>query len=267
MLEFTDDTAPHQLAFQAYGTEVRVCANAPEILGRIEPLLPPGWERCKPTPVQQRVGMLLEDDGTYSIYNGSTRVSQGHELELSLVVIDGQLRGWVALTSPDMTFVHAGAVALDGRAIVFPGHSFSGKTTLTAALVQAGATYYSDEFAVLDSEGLVHPYPKPLSLRPPPSLGQVETPVEELGGVAGNEPLPLGMAVVTSYRPGAEWAPKPMSPGTAALAFLSNTVTARTRPDQAMQAITRAIDGAVAFESERGDASEMADRLLAGMAA
>jgi hypothetical protein len=30
-----------------------------------------------------------------------------------------------------------------------------------AELVRAGATYYSDEFAVLDSRGRVHPFPRP----------------------------------------------------------------------------------------------------------
>ena len=34
-----------------------------------------------------------------------------------------------------------------------------------AALVRAGAEYYSDEFAPLDAGGLVHPFAKPLSIR------------------------------------------------------------------------------------------------------
>ena len=37
-----------------------------------------------------------------------------------------------------------------GRAIVIPGRTFSGKSTLVAELVRAGATYYSDEYAVED---------------------------------------------------------------------------------------------------------------------
>ena len=55
-------------------------------------------------------------------------------------------------------FIHAGVVGWQGRAIVIPGRSFSGKSTLVAALLQAGATYYSDEFAVLDGRGYVHPF-------------------------------------------------------------------------------------------------------------
>jgi hypothetical protein len=265
MLQFTEETAPHQVSLEAYGTSLRVCTNTPDLLSQLEALLPPGWRACDPTPEQEALGILLEADDSYSVYRGATRVSEGHNLRLSLIMLDGQIRGYVAVTSPDKTFVHAGAIAHRGRAIVFPGHSFSGKTTLTAALVRAGAEYCSDEFAVLGPDGLVYPYPKPLSLREDPANGQVETRVEELGGTATAEPLPLGLLVITSYRPGAKWRPKPLSPGTAALAMLSNTVTARTRPEVAMQTIKRALEGAVAVESERGEAAELAKELLNGV--
>ncbi len=41
--------------------------------------------------------------------------------------------------------VHAGVVAIDGRAIVIPAASGTGKTTLTAACLHAGFDYLSDE--------------------------------------------------------------------------------------------------------------------------
>ena len=262
MLEFTDETAPHDIAFEAFGVETRVCVDSTELLPRIERFLPPGHRKLPPTPAQHKHGMIRELDGTYSVYHGTTRVSQGEGLELSLIVLEGQVRGYVAMNSPDMTFVHAGAVAHDGRVMIFPGSSFSGKTTLVAALVRAGATYYSDEFAVLDPDGLVHPYAKPLSLRPDPPTEEVDYTVEELGGVAGVEPLPLGMAVVTNYKPGAQWQPQPMATGAAALALFSNSVNGREAPAVAMRAITRAIEGALVLEGERGEADLIAEDLL-----
>ena len=39
-----------------------------------------------------------------------------------------------------------------------PGRSLSGKSTLVLSFVERGADYYSDEYAVFDSEGRVHPY-------------------------------------------------------------------------------------------------------------
>src|SRR5207247_125098 len=83
---------------------------------------------------------------------------------------------------------HAGAVAHRGRIALLPGQSFAGKTTLTAALVELGALYYSDEFAVLDADGLVHPYAKDLSIRDHGRMQRSDTPVETLGGLAGRVP-------------------------------------------------------------------------------
>jgi hypothetical protein len=140
--------------------------------------------------------------------------------------------------------------------------SFAGKTTLVAALVRAGARYYSDEFAVLDKNGLVHPYAKPLSLRDENHI-QNEHSVESLGGTAGDEPLPVGAIAVTSYRPGGEWQPRRLTPGEGAMAMLANTVPARERPEESLRAVKLAVDGAVVLESERGEADALAPLLLA----
>jgi hypothetical protein len=262
MLEFTDETAPYQIAFELYGAAARVCTNSQAVLEQIEPLLPPGWRPCPSEAATERLGLLQEEDGTYSVYLGIRRVSEGQGLKLSLVVLDGQIRGHIALYSPHMTFIHAGAVAHDGVAMIFPGQSFSGKTALVSALVRAGATYLSDEFAVLGEDGLVYPYAKPLSLRSESGTSQVERHVSEFGGAAGEGARPLGVAVVTSYRPGAEWRPRRLTPGEGALALLSHAVPARQRPKETIQAITRLLQNAVVLEGERGEADELADELL-----
>ncbi|WP_157871812.1 hypothetical protein [Gloeothece verrucosa] len=102
----------------------------------------------------------------------------------------------------DKLFVHAGVVGWRGRAIVIPGRSFSGKTTLAAALVKAGAIYYSDEYAVIDRDGLVHPYPRPLCIREGvgEQIKRRKCSVEELGGQAGTDPIPVGLVVHTKYQ-------------------------------------------------------------------
>ena len=75
----------------------------------------------------------------------------------------------VAEYAPRRIFVHAGVVGWKDRAILIPGLSHSGKTTLVDQLIRAGATYYSDEYAVLDARGRVHPYPRALGMRLPGS--------------------------------------------------------------------------------------------------
>src|SRR5262249_38753244 len=128
---------------------------------------------------------------------------------------------YVAERSPRRVFVHAGVVGWRGRAIVIPGRSFSGKTTLTAALVKAGFTYYSDEYAALDSAGRVHPYARLLGIR---EHGQFERAtrytVESLGGKRGARPLPVALVIVSQYKPVAQWRPRRLSAGEGALAML-----------------------------------------------
>jgi hypothetical protein len=130
-------------------------------------------------------------------------------------------------------------------------------------LVRAGAVYYSDEFAVLDERGLVHPYAKPLSLRGDDGWSQTDHPVDRLGGIAGEHPLPIGVIAVLSFRLGAEWQPRRLSAGEGAMALLANAVPARERPEQVMRVVSCAADGATAIESDRGEAVDVAPLLLA----
>ena len=59
----------------------------------------------------------------------------------------------VATHCDQMVFVHAGVVSWHGIAILVPGRSAIGKSKVVSALVQRGATYYSDTFAVLKGCG------------------------------------------------------------------------------------------------------------------
>jgi hypothetical protein len=244
-----------------------VGASTPEILDRIRPLLPPGWRPCPRSAVEGGFSIVRDDRGRYSLFRNGKElaVTKGLELDLVLLLLDTQLRIQLGRTAPDTIFIHAGAVAHDDRMIVIPASSFGGKTTLVAALVRAGAVYYSDEFAVIGRDGLVHHYAKPLSVRGD-GLAQTDHAVESFGGVAGDEPLPLGMIVITTYKPGAEWKPQRLSPGAGAMALFANAVPAQERPQDVMQAISRAAKDVVVIEGDRGEAAEVAPLLLRELA-
>jgi hypothetical protein len=270
MRGFTDEVTPHQLIIEAFGVQVRACASSAELLMRMQDLLPPGWREVDGRPDARRIGIVDEEDGTFSVYNYANRVCERGGPDLALVVFNDQVQSFVALNAPDMIFVHAGVVAQDGEAVVIPGESFSGKSTLVEALVRRGAIYYSDEFAVVDSEGRIHPYARPLTLRRLQLEGETwsgERTVESLGGVAGHESLPLRLAVVTHYVPGAEWQPQRLSTGEAALALMSNAPAARYRPEECLRLLSRAVREATVLEGERGEAEEFAEMLLEGAVA
>jgi hypothetical protein len=225
-------------------------------------MIPPGWRRRPRSSAQQRLGLLDEGNDWYSIYRyDGACIHDAPGREYALVMLDAQIQSHVAVEAPEFIFVHAGVVADGGRAIVMPGRSFAGKTTLVRSLVEAGAMYYSDEFAVLDEAGRVHPYAKLLSFRPPKGAA-VEYHVDELGGVAGEQPLRIGLVVAALYRPGAQWDPRPLSSGAGALALLENAVPAQERPEQTIRHISRAMAGAAVLQGERGEADETAGMLL-----
>ena len=255
-----------QIAFESFGVRVGVTADTPEVLERVPALLPPYAEACPPSTADVSLEVLRAPEGGYDFLMDGSPAAQRIDLDFAITLLEAQLRIHVGLNAPNRIFVHAGVVAHDGQVIVLPGLSMAGKTSLVLALVRAGAVYYSDEFAVLDEDGLVHPYAKPVSIRDQDQI-QSDHEIENFGGVAGDEALGVSAIVFTEYRPGAEWNPIELSPGRAALAMFRNTLAAMKRSEEAMRTIKLAVDGAVLLEGDRGEASEMAQSLLDRVAA
>lgn len=255
-----------ETAFEAYGVRLLVSTNSQEVYERLPAILPPGAAACSVEEVKHRIALDGDSDGTYGLLVDETPFLSRLKLELALEVLESQLHANVALDAPDRVFVHAGAVADGKSAIVLPGRSFTGKTTLVTEFVRAGAVYYSDEYAVLDAHGRVHPYPKPLSLRGD-NHQQVDHPVTSLGGSEGDRPLTVGTILVSEYRPGAEWRPATLSTGEGVLAMLANTVPARSRPAEALRSLTRAVEGATVLEGDRGEATSVVSQVLGEVSA
>ena len=89
---------------------------------------------------------------------------------------------------------------------------------------------------------------------------------EDLGGTAGVRPLPLGLVVVTSYRPGVRWRPRPLSPGRAALELFAHTISARRDPKRAFATLRSATAEPMVLKGARGEAEEVAEALLRRLA-
>jgi hypothetical protein len=249
------------IALETYGVRVAMRTDSAQVLERLKTAFPPCWARCEPGDPDIQFTVTKVDGGFYSLVQDGEVTAGDMELDVAVEVIAFQLQHYVALHAPDTIFVHAGVVAHEDRAIVIPGVSFSGKTTLVAELVRAGATYYSDEYAVLDEQGFVHPYARPLSIRAP-DFTMADHDVETLGGSAGETPVRIGLAIVAHYQPGARWEPRRLSPGESVLALLANTVPAQERPAQALSAIKHAIDGAIVLEGERGEATDIVEQVV-----
>ena len=169
---------------------------------------------------------------------------------------------FVAERAPDHLFVHAGVVGWEGRAIVMPGSSFAGKTTLVQAWLEAGATYYSDEFAVFDRAGRVHPFARPLAIRDSPAALTRRVPVSALGAKSGTTPLPVGLVLVSSYRLDARWRPRRLTAARTLLALMRHTVAARGTPAHSMPILKQAVSGTTALAGVRGEARALVSAVL-----
>jgi hypothetical protein len=255
-------------AFTTHGLRLGVRANSRAALEDLRRHLPPRWRPSYRTRVDCLYSVIVGDGAPrggmrrfHLLYADSTRLARTMEIAELVRAFESDVEIYVAAMAPERIFVHAGVVGWRGHAILIPGPSGSGKSRLVEALLRRGATYYSDEFAVLDSRGRVYPFRRPLHLRPHtdreerPDAVHVSTP-------RGMSPLPAGLILVTSYKRGGRWHPRLLSPGEATMALLAHTVPARLRPKQAVLALVRAARGATALRGPRGEAEDMAATVL-----
>ena len=257
------------ISFLAYGVRVGVRVNDKEALAQVVDHLPPGWIPG-PSPIVKRLyslkvggeGSRLNLRRFHILYSNAARLGRSLDLAPVLKLFESDLHLYVAEAAPRRVFVHAGVVGWQGQAIVIPGRSFSGKTTLVMELVRAGATYLSDEYAVLDARGRVHPYPRKLWIRDSSTFETERCSVESLGGSYGVRPLPVGLVVVTKYKAGARWRPGPLTPGQGALALLDNAVSIQRQPDRTFPVLSKIASDASILKGVRGEARDMVDSIL-----
>jgi hypothetical protein len=257
---------------RSHGVRIGVRVSTSAAMELVRPRLPPTWRDSDDEVVDRIYSLVVggQDPKTPSIkryhvaYADFVKLERQLTLEPVLDALESDIGMFVAEHAPRHVFVHAGVVGFAGKALVLPGKSFSGKSTLVAALVKAGAEYYSDEFAVLDAKGRVHPYPRHLALRDE-KIRQYKRDPAELGRV-GRRALPVGLVVSSHYKAGTRWRPRPLSAGEAAMELLANTIPARGRPKAVLATLSQALAHAQALKGNRGEADIVAPRLLEALA-
>jgi len=246
---------------QCYGVNVGFRANSTKVLAAIDPTLIPASCICD-RQVPDITYSLCADEkrGLYTASTGAETLFEATDLNILLTDLKVHIQHAVAEASMEHVFVHAGVVACRGRAIVLPGRSFCGKSTLVRELLLHGAVYLSDEFAVLDEDGLVHPFPRPLSLR----IGDARVPCDpiDLGAQTATGPMPVYAVVFTRFEPEGEFHPLPITPGRAIVEVLNNVVAVRANPRKSLRTARAATSKSIVLESTRGEASQAAALLL-----
>ena len=174
-------------------------------------------------------------------------------------VLDDAILHHLATTT--LRAVHAGAVLWQERILLLPGSSHAGKSSLVAEFLRRGATYFSDEYALIDPEGCVHPYPRPLLLRDG-SPEQFPILAAEWHAPVGRAPAPVGWIFSLEYAPGTHWDIAPISQSEALLTLLRNTPHALADTPDLVDPFLRAVTGATCYAGRRPDAAEAANQIL-----
>jgi hypothetical protein len=257
------------LSFATYGVRVGVRASRPEALDRLGPFLPPFRVPCRTdvvdcmysfreAGVSSRPGMRF----FHLAFRNGQIIARSTEMMDVLDRLESDMQVKLGDLSRSHVFLHAGVVGWRGQAILVPGRSESGKTSLVAALLEAGATYYSDEFAVLDASGRVHPFPRLLSVRGGNAGRPERRTAASYGASVGEVPLPVGLVVLTAYRRDSAFRPRSVRPARAVLGMMRHALSARRRPAPNMDVLSRVARRARTLAGPRGEAFQTAPALL-----
>ena len=251
--------------YQGFGLRIGVRANDRRLLEALGDAPISGLRPSHaPSPLVDRLYCVIAGGSEgrvrrYSLaYADTARIARSLDEAEVIAALRSDLERAVAERSRTRIFVHAGVVGWRGGAIVIPGKTQSGKTSLVQALVRAGAVYYSDEYAVFDDQGLVHPFARPLVARDGDREAGDEGPL-----LAGRVALPVRHVVATRFVDGSEWRPRPLTRAATIMALLRNTVAVRSAPDRTLRVLQASVAAASGHESARGDAAAAARALLA----
>jgi hypothetical protein len=234
----------------------------------IEEIFLPGWRLVEPDREPHTTIEIEKANGTSSAERFVIEVDR-QPVEEHLAVarlaraLDQIIHLKIAELSPEAVFLHAGVVAWQKKAILLPGRSMSGKSTLTRALTDAGALYYSDEFAPILPDGRVVPYPKALSVRQ--SCGDpAKIDAHLLGWRDGLPAVPIAVIAAVRYDPHSAPASKvhETSKAKAVVALLDNAVPAMRASERCLSTAVAATRNARCLEGNRPEAAVFASALL-----
>lgn len=184
-----------------------------------------------------------------------------------------------------MTF-HSAVAERGGKAVLIPGASGQGKTTLSASLMLRGWRLFSDEFGLFDMEsGKLVPYPRPLSIKnesidvlknfsraaqftksmtktPKGTLAYLRPTEESI--VRSTEPAELGWFIFPEFAP--EQAPllTKLDPGQAMFGLTRSSVNYDSFGERSFRILTDLVDRVPAYAMrypDLGAAGDMIDEL------
>jgi hypothetical protein len=136
-------------------------SNAPEVIAGIEACYREMLE-AKATKTVKTVKRLtvMKQGETYHVLDDGHITDETESLREVVANVNDQLVLGLIKASPGFLWLHAGAAATRDYALVFPGFSGQGKSTMVTRLCAQGWNYLSDDIVPLDLQtNKVSPFP------------------------------------------------------------------------------------------------------------
>jgi hypothetical protein len=257
--------SPHEkfgFGIQAFGLGIRVECESAETRQMLNKyLLPPMGRYDMPADSALINLQVLEEQGGLSISINAQQVATAINARDAVLASVKALDDAVVKNLKLYRAIHAGAVTLNGRALLIPGSTHAGKSSLVAQLLRNGANLLSDEYALIDNRGCVHAYPRPMLLR---NGSHKQSPVlpEELNANFAEGPANVGWILALHYDPQAGWHVEEISQGEAVILLLSNTPHEMEQSPEMISHFSCMSADAACYSGTRGDFTEATERIL-----
>lgn len=207
--------------------------------------------------VAHEVGVASAPEGGFLLGCDGRSVARVRDDDLEIALV--QLVQYHLVADETATAVfHGGALVRDGLGLMLAGAAGAGKTTLTASLLAAGHGFLSDELALVDGQGRLDGFSRPLNVKAGSlALLSANTGLraafEDARTSAGITLVPwpragadvrLARVVLPEYRAGAAFSAEVLSPGRAAAALMACLLNARNLPRGGLEVAGRIASGA-----------------------
>jgi hypothetical protein len=256
----------HGFGFALCDWRVDIFADDAAVLDLLDRYVLPWLPRTVPgSQASASVFEILRACTGFDLLAEGRRVASSPTAEGIIPLLQNWLDDTLVSRLSETVPLHAGAVARDGAAIVLPGLSHAGKSTLVRELLRRGFTYFSDEYALIDRTGRLHAYPRALMLRD--EEGEVRPALaSDWNASTGHAPARVALIAALNYRAGAAWRVERLQQSEMLLTLLKNTPWELRESPPLVEPLFAATAGALCYSGVRGEAAEAAARLAALLA-
>jgi hypothetical protein len=247
-----------------FGQRIAVLTDCRAAEAYLDRYLLPWLPRSAPDP--ETADLLFrvlqsKESQLFDAYTGDRLIASAEELPAVFSSLQYLTDENLVRCRPDVAAVHAGVVAWNGCAALLPGASRAGKTTLVSELIEKGAVYYSDEYALFDAEGRVHAYPRALMARSSGGSQHPTLPAEWNAGTA-RPAVPVRLIVSAEWACGQRWSVRRISQSEALLLLLRNTPREMADSPEIVGRLRLAVSSATCYTGVRGEAVDAAARVI-----